>query len=237
MYKAKTTPPGEASPNGMMIVPFGATLLKCTLTDQLVADFNEAIDSAIDNGNEIDWSHQLVGKVKQEIKIPEDAWMKHVEPLAWIVHNYVEWNINRNKAYHPNPKMDNTNPEFRVHPTSYWAVRSIAGSFNPVHMHTSCDISCIGYLQLPEWEEEIKEDYEDHYPCKGDLEFIAGVPLPFSNHRLKIQPKVGDFYVFPSWLMHTVYPFLESTGERRSFSVNWSVGKTPESGISQRVIT
>ncbi len=36
------------------------------------------------------------------------------------------------------------------------------------------------------------------------------------------QPKVRDFYLFPSYLMHTVYPF-KTPGERRSFSLNINV--------------
>ena len=32
-------------------------------------------------------------------------------------------------------------------------------------------------------------------------------------------PEVGHFYLFPNYLMHTVYPFNEE-GERRSISFN-----------------
>ena len=35
-----------------------------------------------------------------------------------------------------------------------------------------------------------------------------------------IQPEVGDFYLFPAYLLHTVYPFTESDEERRSVSFN-----------------
>ena len=37
-----------------------------------------------------------------------------------------------------------------------------------------------------------------------------------------VQPIVGDLYLFPSSLHHTVYPF-RGKGERRSFSSNLSV--------------
>ena len=43
---------------------------------------------------------------------------------------------------------------------------------------------------------------------------------------MKVKPKVGDFYMFPSWLDHQVYPFRSKykkpdvKGERRSFSLN-----------------
>jgi len=34
-----------------------------------------------------------------------------------------------------------------------------------------------------------------------------------------VKPEVGDFYLFPSWLAHQVYPF-RSDGERRSMAFN-----------------
>ena len=41
-----------------------------------------------------------------------------------------------------------------------------------------------------------------------------------SNAKLKITPEVGDFYFFPNYLMHTVYPFKGTNEERRSISFN-----------------
>ena len=37
-----------------------------------------------------------------------------------------------------------------------------------------------------------------------------------------IRPRIGDFYIFPSYMFHSVYPF-KTPGERRSFSMNLSV--------------
>jgi hypothetical protein len=37
---------------------------------------------------------------------------------------------------------------------------------------------------------------------------------------LNIKPKVGDFYFFPNYLMHAVYPFKNKSSERRSISFN-----------------
>ena len=41
-----------------------------------------------------------------------------------------------------------------------------------------------------------------------------------SDSVFDIEPKVGDFYFFPNYLMHSVYPFYESNEERRSISFN-----------------
>ena len=35
-----------------------------------------------------------------------------------------------------------------------------------------------------------------------------------------IKPELGDFYLFPNYLMHTVYPFSGTNEERRSVSFN-----------------
>ena len=36
---------------------------------------------------------------------------------------------------------------------------------------------------------------------------------------MNVKPEVGDFYLFPHYLMHAVYPFY-SDDERRSISFN-----------------
>jgi len=41
-----------------------------------------------------------------------------------------------------------------------------------------------------------------------------------SDAQYKITPEVGDFYIFPHYLMHTVYPFKDTDEERRSISFN-----------------
>ena len=49
---------------------------------------------------------------------------------------------------------------------------------------------------------------------------INGTRMFLSNSTFKIIPKVGDFYFFPNYLMHTVYPFKKTNEERRSISFN-----------------
>ena len=54
----------------------------------------------------------------------------------------------------------------------------------------------------------------------GNLNFIDGSHRFLSNSVYKIKPEVGDFYFFPHYLMHTVYPFKDTDEERRSISFN-----------------
>ena len=41
-----------------------------------------------------------------------------------------------------------------------------------------------------------------------------------SPSTINIVPSVGDFYFFPNYLMHQVFPFIDTDEERRSISFN-----------------
>ena len=67
--------------------------------------------------------------------------------------------------------------------------------------------------------EEIENEWKDHYPASGLIEFMFGENQGFRSDNLKFKPEVGKLLMFPSWLKHFVYPFT-SEGERRSMSFN-----------------
>ena len=49
---------------------------------------------------------------------------------------------------------------------------------------------------------------------------IHGARMFLSHSTLTVTPKEGDFYFFPHYLMHTVFPFKNTNQERRSISFN-----------------
>jgi len=86
-----------------------------------------------------------------------------------------------------------------------------------MHIHDS-NLSGVAFLKIPPgFEKEYAK--EDHHPTAGCLEFLGSIPNHFANHSYLVKPEVGDFYLFPSWLTHQVYPF-RSKGERRSLAFN-----------------
>ena len=66
--------------------------------------------------------------------------------------------------------------------------------------------------------EKNKKNYE-----KGKLQFVHGSRMFLSAASFAVTPKVGDFYLFPNYLMHTVFPFKDSNEERRSISFNANI--------------
>ena len=199
--------------------PFGPTILKAKLPEELISDFNKDCDDIVAKKKEqVDWSDQLAGRVQEEFHISSDTLLKHANWFNAVTGRYL----------FPNDlDFEKMKDSFKVGIASGWYVRSFGGDFNPYHYHTGCNISCIGYLKMPEdineyWETEDK----DHNPYGGYLDFRYGTIGLNCPNNLKLKPEVGDFYMFPNWLDHQVYPFRskynypDEKGERRSFSLN-----------------
>ena len=199
--------------------PFGPVILKLELSEEILKDLNQDCLDIGDNKKEkVDWSDQLAGRVQEEYHITKDLLRKHA---GW-------YNAVTSKYLFPDDKAFKENAgKFKVGIASGWYVRSFDGDFNPAHFHTGCQISCIGFLKLPDdMEEYWKEEDKDHNPFGGYTDFRYGTIGLNCANNMKVKPKVGDFYMFPSWLDHQVYPFRSKfkkpdvKGERRSFSLN-----------------
>ena len=206
--------------------PFSPTIMESTVPDKFVEIVNDTADKVLSSETasvEWDWSHKLVGKVHKEIQIPVSN-KEHRELLFTTMRgacvDYLKESIKNNTAYgwkkiasDAVPTVDN------IHLTHSWVVSQYAGEYNPWHHHSG-DFSSVIYLKLPpNMHKEIEEDFEDHYPANGLIEFMFGENQGFRSDNLKFKPEVGKLLMFPSWLKHFVYPF-KSEGERRSMSFN-----------------
>ena len=206
--------------------PFSPTIMESSVPDKFVEIVNDTADKVLGSETasiEWDWSHKLVGKVHKEVQIPVRN-KEHRELLFTTMRgacvDYLKESIKNNTAYgwkkiagDAVPTMDN------IHMAHSWVVSQYAGEYNPWHHHTG-DFSSVIYLKLPpNMHKEIEEDFEDHYPANGLIEFMFGENQGFRSDNLKFKPEVGKLLMFPSWLKHFVYPF-KSEGERRSMSFN-----------------
>ena len=71
-----------------------------------------------------------------------------------------------------------------------------------------------------------KEAARKDTPRNGYLNLIGAIQEPLAASMYQVDAQVGDFYMFPNYLDHCVYPFKSKynypdiKGERRSFSLN-----------------
>ena len=100
-----------------------------------------------------------------------------------------------------------------------WVVRQYENEYNPTHWHSG-HISGAGFLKVPSNLGKNKQDKKQISYKGGALQLMHGSRMFLSHSTYNIVPKVGDFYFFPNYLMHHVYPFKNTKEERRSISFN-----------------
>ena len=204
---------------GELVRPFGPVILKTELPEEILKDLNQdCLDISNNKKEKIDWSDQLAGRVEEEYHISKDSLTKHTVWFNTVASRYL---LPDEKSFQENKG------NLRIRIASGWYVRSFDGDFNPQHSHHGCQLSTVGFLQLPDDIKEYwKEEDRDHVPFGGYLDFRYGTVGLNCPNSMIIKPKVGEFYMFPNWLDHQVYPFRSKykypdiKGERRSFSLN-----------------
>ena len=188
--------------------PFGPSILKVKMPQDYVDRLNAESDRILNDeklSEKHDWAHNLAGNVKKAIAIDHNKIKGLPEFLVTMSKTYYKHTIDKEP-------VEGSKVSFRV-----WIVSQYAGDFNPMHIHDA-NLSGVAFLKMPDkFEEEYKK--EDHHKTVGCLEFLGSVPNHFANHSYLVKPEIGDFYLFPSWLTHQVYPF-RSEGERRSMAFN-----------------
>ena len=103
---------------------------------------------------------------------------------------------------------------------AFWIVSQYESTPSPVHFHSG-DLSGVLYLRVPDIANESVEESKTYISGRqaGYINFIDGGRQQFSKSIISFKPKVGDFYIFPGWVLHGAEPF-RGTGERRSLAFN-----------------
>ena len=86
---------------------------------------------------------------------------------------------------------------------SFWIVSQFAGTPSPVHFHSG-DISGVLYLKVPEISEPQAEDAKTYISGRqaGYINFLLGGRQQYSKSIISFKPQIGDFYIFPGWILH-----------------------------------
>ena len=194
--------------NYFIIKPFGPSIVKLKMPENLVNKLNTYVDKITSDekkSSELDYGAQLAGMVTQEFTI-EKNFTQEVgleKFLAGACEKWIEL-VYRKKI-----------SKFEI--ISSWIVRQFKDEYNPTHWHGG-HISGAGYLKVPNNLGSIKKGKKNN--INGCLQLIHGSKMFMSESIYTAKPEVGDFYLFPNYLMHTVFPFTDNDEERRSVSFN-----------------
>ena len=204
----------EVKKNFELIQPFGPSILRVKIPEEVLKKLNDYIDNIISNNEQIDklnHGHNLVGDVTQEFKldlsfITDSGWLKF---LGESVQEWIKLTMHHNIK------------KFKL--IDSWVVRQFKNEYNPIHWHNG-HISGAGFLKVPSTlGKHVQNNKFNKTYVGGNLNLVHGSKQFMSNSKFSIVPKVGDFYFFPHYLMHTVYPFKGTNEERRSISFNANI--------------
>ena len=193
-----------------LIKIFGPSILKVSIPKPIIDNLNNYIDKIIldkKKSKELDIGERLVGDVTQEFELEqkimqESGWGQF---LSNCVSKWIE--------------LETKNKITKFQILKSWVVRQYENEYNPTHWHSG-HISGAGFLKVPTNLGKNKQDKKQISYKGGALQLMHGSRMFLSHSTYNIVPKVGDFYFFPNYLMHHVYPFKNTKEERRSISFN-----------------
>ena len=195
-----------------ILKPFGPSVVKVKIPEKIIDELNNYIDHVVNDkkkSSDLDYGTQLVGDVSQEFKLEKEIMQKS----GWgdyIANCTNSWIRTEKKKNISNFVIKNS-----------WVVRQFKNEYNPTHWHDG-HISGAGFLKLPDnMGQHTQSQKTNHKQYKGGyLQLIHGSKMFSCESTFSIEPKVGDLYLFPNYLMHAVFPFKNSDQERRSISFN-----------------
>ena len=213
---------------------FGPFFANITLADDVTNALIKMTDKIIDDKKSESHGQSLAGVIDKELKVyksdMDEFGVDHM--LESIVRSYVIHCA----------KMHNYFKEdwfYESFINSAWVVSQYENEYNPLHNHTGCDISGVIYLKMPDTKGrrniESKKGKDDN---DGDITFVHSA-MGQRNHDIlekgifTLTPQVGQMVLFPSYLLHTVYPFIGKE-ERRciAFNANYRIGDDNKSFIA-----
>ena len=202
--------------NFKIIKRFGPSVLKVKMPKELIKKLNKHIDGIIKNKSKsikLDYGNYLVGDVTQEFKLEK----KIIKKTGWD--KFIKDSVNKWLEIETNKKVKKLNI------INSWIVRQFKNEYNPTHWHGG-HIAGAGFLKVPKSLGKHLQNKSGKEYRGGSLQLIHGSRMFLSHSTLNIKPVVGDFYFFPNYLMHSVFPFKNTPEERRSISFNAKIDQS-----------
>jgi hypothetical protein len=180
----------------------------------------EISDNVIVNKESINHGKYLAGQIDTELRIPHEMLVD--AGIMGFFHEVCVHYIKTAKSQQYPQSIDLVHAEkYFVQMLTMWVVSQQPNEYNPIHIHTECQLSCVMYLKVPKFEPSKKSHRNND---DGSITFIsnASTDNEFTSPTLQLRPSAGDFFIFSAKQLHTVYPYRCTKGdpERRSVSFN-----------------
>ena len=208
--------------------PWSTFVLKVQMPLSCVDMLIEITDEILERNETSErFGDQLAGEIEDEFIISPKYFensKKYENILAFINQTSSFYLTNQLCQSNPFKKDVYLNQEWVFKIQSMWTVSQKDNEYNPLHGHGGGRLSAVTWLKIPEYlpDRKNRKNRSD-----GAITFVGNAqyghePNGLCTASFTDYPQVGDFYIFPSPLLHEVYPFRtkDGKGERRSVSMN-----------------
>ena len=204
--------------------PWADILFRTELPPYILDKMIKISDEILEDRNKIPWGKNLAGQIANEPLIPHEYLERDglTGFFVNIVLEYLQCCLIQTATEGARAEMIKEKEKYSITLKSMWIIEQQPGEYNPAHVHTDCDVSAVMYLKVPEFLPSEKPERDDD----GSIYFIGAAldgNTTLKKGVVKIKPRIGEFYIFPKHMLHTVYPYKTNDNfARRSISFNAS---------------
>jgi uncharacterized protein (TIGR02466 family) len=177
----------------------------------------EPFQKVVDDAYEVDWSlyTSCTGEKSRQHYLINPKWMpdlNHKQPRGWeSLQTKFESLVQKELVYHC-VMPSNWN---KVHACSAWTAIGEKGSYHTVHDHGPSNICSVTYLKVPEGQED--PEGQIYFVMHGQSYNVISPPKMQVFH---VRPQKGMMIIFPSWMLHGVYP--QGEGIRQTLNIDFN---------------
>jgi len=201
------------------IIPLGQYVMHTQVPVEIFNNINSIYETRFKDLRPA--NKQLVGKIKNEHSlyysgVNSDKQTSHnflsQYVLDWFLSVYTEYlNIKRIIPM-----------EMKI--SSIWVNEMKDNEYNPVHIHQGSIFTGLSSVMILKLPSHYGEEYSaGDQPCNGKLQIIGNSNGQFASTDYQPELKVGDFYIFPYDMRHTVFPFNSTNQVRRTLAANCDI--------------
>ena len=207
-----------------LIQPWSVPVFRTTLPPDVLQTMIELSDKVLADKDAKSHGGYLAGQIDSELLVDHQL-LEQAGVMGFFLGAVRQFVIQCKCQMMPQPQYIEAiqREEWLIQMLTMWIISQQPNEYNPMHIHTQCQISTVMYLKVPKMLPSRKE----HRPNDdGSILFVSNASrdVDFSVPNIVIHPAAGDFFIFGAQQQHAVYPFRCAEGqkdvERRSISFN-----------------
>lgn len=201
------------------IIPLGQYVMHTQVPLEIFNDINYIYETRFKDLKPA--NKQLVGKIKNEHSLYYSGVASDKQTSHNFLSRYVlDWFLSVYTEYLNLKRI--TPMEMKI--SSIWINEMKDNEYNPIHIHQGSIFTGLSSVMILKLPSHYGEEYSaSDQPCNGKLQIIGNASGQFASTDYQPELKVGDFYVFPYDMRHTVFPFNSTNQVRRTLAANCDI--------------